>query len=79
MFEVCAHDLLYTYIAVYVQRMLTIVEVEGGEDTHQAKEVITVDMCDEYMIELAALDVVFRHLQLRAFAAVEQESLSVII
>jgi hypothetical protein len=31
------------------------------------------------MIELAALDVVFRHLQLRAFAAVEQESLSVII
>jgi len=50
-------------------------EAHAGEEADESEVVVAVEMGDEDMVDLAATDLVFGHLHLGAFAAVEEEKL----
>jgi hypothetical protein len=62
-----------------MQRMLAIVEIEGSQYAHQSEKMITMYMRNKNMVELSSFDIVFGHLELCAFATIEQKTLSVVI
>ncbi len=76
MAEMGADYLLDATISINMKGRLAVVEIEGCQKTHQTKKVIAVNVCNEYMVESATLDIVPCHLHLRTLAAIQQETLA---
>ena len=71
--ELQADDLLERARGVDVQVLRSAKEAHTGEKADQPKVVVAVQMGNKDMVDLAAADLVFGHLHLGPFAAIDQK------
>ena len=73
--ELQTDDLLERARGMDVQVLRSAKEAHTGEKADQPKVVVAVQMGNKYMVDLAAADLVFGHLHLRTFTAIDQKDL----
>ena len=71
--QLSCNDLVKSQVTVKVQVIHSSLQVHGEEQSHQAKVMVAVKVCDKDMIDPVEVGLVLHELHLGAFATVDQE------